>query len=358
MRVSETTGSNATFYLNDPQNPAGYTKAVEESTTVNSTTPARSYLLGTQIIAQSDSNGVLYLMRDGHGSTRALLTSAGAIFTVDTLQERYDYDAYGTMLLSANGQSIAASAKTLWLFANDGIVDPVTGWRYNLARYVNGFWFTQSDVQGMGHDADPISLHKYIYTQVNPNYLPDPSGRGESIASTIISFGIQAGLYAIRLGRVAYQYEQTRKFIDLAKIGLATLNAIMAASSNVSEMKYKLDTRTAAEIGFIAGLTGGLLTQFVNPTLGSAVETGSREVADQYFSGGRKSFTPLICGRIAVQVAISAGVAYGITRYGKLELSTNTVEGVGEAIVLFVISLEGNSLGTYVPRFFFDYMNW
>jgi hypothetical protein len=177
VRTSETTNAGTstaatTFYLNDPNNPTGYTKAVEEKqgATAATATVSRSYVLGLKVEGQSDStNGKVYYLTDGHGSTRALVNTSGAVI------ERYDYDAFGTMLL---GQQIdpttqavtnitAATAATPWLFGGDGLYDPSTGWTYQLARWRDGFRFTSSDTFA-GDPSSPISLHRYLYADVDP----------------------------------------------------------------------------------------------------------------------------------------------------------------------------------------------
>ena len=93
--ASETTPSTGSgqattiYYLNDPNNPTGYTKAIQESTTLAG--PATlSYVLGLKVEGQSDAtNGTLYLITDGHGSTRALVNLSGGVV------QTYDYDAFG-----------------------------------------------------------------------------------------------------------------------------------------------------------------------------------------------------------------------------------------------------------------------
>jgi uncharacterized delta-60 repeat protein len=164
VRVSEITGSLSTYYLNDPNNPTGYSKAIQESATVGGS-PNRSYVLGQKVEAQSDAtNGTLYFVTDGHGSTRAVANSSGVVV------QTYDYDAFGTAL-----DFSAASAKTTWLFGGDGTYDPSSGFTYQLARWRNGFEFTQAD-SSSGDTSDPQSLHKYVYVNANPINSTDPTG--------------------------------------------------------------------------------------------------------------------------------------------------------------------------------------
>jgi hypothetical protein len=156
-------------YVNDPNNPTGYDKAIQAWNT-NSLLPSTSYLLGLKVEAQSDStNGTLYLLTDGHNSTRALTTSTGAIATGQV----FDYDAFGTAI-----DFDPATAKTTWLFGGDGFYDATNGFTYQLARWRNGFWFTQSDFgpQGQGNTNNPLSLQQYLYANGDPVNGWDPSG--------------------------------------------------------------------------------------------------------------------------------------------------------------------------------------
>ena len=77
VRVAETTvGGATTTYLIDAANPTGYAKAIEETTG----TAVRSYVLGLKVEAQADAtNGTLYFLTDGHGSTRALMDASGQV---------------------------------------------------------------------------------------------------------------------------------------------------------------------------------------------------------------------------------------------------------------------------------------
>jgi YD repeat-containing protein len=209
VRVSEgSPGGTQTYYVNDPNNPTGYTKAIEEETgaSPSTATTSRSYVLGTKVEAQSDAtNGTLYLLTDGHGSTRALVNGAGQ--TVET----YAYDAFGTLLAGTHTNTqtnvttavTAATAATEWLFGGDGLYDPASGWTYHLARWTNGFWFTTSDFgpTGSGSTSDPISLHKYLYTNADPTNVRDPSGH-DGLAEALVTIGIGLNLAAIDLSLI------------------------------------------------------------------------------------------------------------------------------------------------------------
>jgi RHS repeat-associated protein len=172
--VSQTTGNTTTTYLNDPNNPTGYTKAIQSTTTIGTNTTTTSYVLGLKVEAQSTSatggNVVVYLLTDAHGSTRALVNTAGQIAATSGISQIFDYDAFGTAL-----DFNAATADTPWLFGGDGFYDPATGWTYHLARWTNGFWFTQMDTisQTPGNLA---TANLYVYAAGNPLNTDDPSG--------------------------------------------------------------------------------------------------------------------------------------------------------------------------------------
>ena len=92
----------------------GYSKAIQASSTLAGV-PVTSYVLGLGVVAQSGiADGTAYLLIDGHGSTRALADTAGAVVSGQTL----DYDAFGDALDFAPAQS-----QTTWLFGGDGTYD-------------------------------------------------------------------------------------------------------------------------------------------------------------------------------------------------------------------------------------------
>ena len=166
LASESTAGGTATYDLNDPNNPTGYSKAVQQSGTPAGP-PTTSYVLGLGVEAQSKAtHGTLYLLVDGHGSTRALADTAGAVVSAQT----FDYDAFGTTLTNA------ATADTVWRFGGDGAVDHATGWTYHLARWREGDVFTQRDASGLGQNTSPVELNEYTYANGNPVNGWDPTG--------------------------------------------------------------------------------------------------------------------------------------------------------------------------------------
>ena len=169
VRVSKKVGGGLTVtYLNDKQNPTGYAKAIEESDATNGL--RRSYIVGLDVVGQVDAaDGTLrLLMKDGHGSTRALLSALQAVLEV------YNYDAYANLINFTPGPT--GAPLTDWL-APDGRSDGSTGLNYNLARYLDPS--TGQFVSYDSFEADPASpamLHKYAFANSNPIIRADPSG--------------------------------------------------------------------------------------------------------------------------------------------------------------------------------------
>ena len=166
-RVSKTVvGTGTTYYVIDSNNLTGYAKALEEKSTP-SASPTRSYVFGHDIIAQRDAtNGTLFFLKDGHGTTRALTDGDGVV------TEAYDFDAF----LNPIGFD-PATALAEWL-APDGRTDAETGLRLNGARYVTDARFLSSDAgwQFAGDPSSPSTLHIYSYTPSNPLVFIDPTG--------------------------------------------------------------------------------------------------------------------------------------------------------------------------------------
>jgi len=160
-----------TTYLVDSYNPTGYAQVIEEITDDDGTITRRTYTIGDDVIAQSDTPDTAaateYLLYDGHGSTRQLSDSSSNI------TDCYSYDAYGVML---GGNPQSASATNL-LYAGEHF-DVHSQQYYNRARWYNPLngRFNCIDPYS-GNTQDPQSLHKYLYAHASPcNYI-DPSGK-------------------------------------------------------------------------------------------------------------------------------------------------------------------------------------
>jgi RHS repeat-associated protein len=183
-RVSETVGGVTTNYLVDTVNPTGYAQVVDE---LQSGTVTRTYSYGLERIGENQILNSAWTPSfygyDGHGSVRQLTNSTGVV--TDT----YDYDAFGNQINSTG------STPNNYLFAGEQY-DPALGLYYNRARYLNTttgrFW--SMDTQ-QGNDRDPLSLHKYLYSEGDPVDHLDPGGN--QIDDLVGSFALDMTLNAI-----------------------------------------------------------------------------------------------------------------------------------------------------------------
>ena len=116
------------------------------------------------MISQEDSNGTIFYLVDGLGSTRSIIDTNGVIIG------EYNYDAYG-QLVSQTG-----NISTDILFTGER-VDAESGLVYLRARYYNPSNGRFLSVDPFGGFIDiPVTLHNYLYTNDNPVNFVDPSG--------------------------------------------------------------------------------------------------------------------------------------------------------------------------------------
>jgi RHS repeat-associated protein len=131
-------------------------------------TVTRTYAYGLERISENQTISGTWAPSfygyDGHGSVRQLTNSTGA----ET--DRYDYDAFGNLI------NQTGNTPNNYLFAGEQF-DPALGLYYNRARYLSTmtgrFWTMDTEE---GQDRDPLSLHKYLYTEGNPVDNLDPTG--------------------------------------------------------------------------------------------------------------------------------------------------------------------------------------
>jgi YD repeat-containing protein len=173
QRVSEQPGnggSSSRYFVNDKANPTGYPQIIEErtSTSAASSSLDRSYVIGLSILGQYNTSNatLLYLLKDGHGSTRALLTTGGPVSSGD----EYDYQAFG----EAIGFD-PKFAKTIDLFGGDAEFDPTSSLYYHDKRWRQDFRFISMD-DYFGDTKDPLTLHRYLYAGDDPVALHDFNG--------------------------------------------------------------------------------------------------------------------------------------------------------------------------------------
>ncbi len=160
-RTSKTTSTNnhveKVYYLNDNSSLTNVLVEISNDGEV-------TYTVGADLISQEVDGEVYVYLYDGHGTVRALADEDGKI--TDT----YSYDAFGN-LLSSTGETA-----NNYLYCGEQF-DSTTGLYYLRARYMDtsiGRFISMDTYQGS--NADPISLHKYLYANSNPVTYTDPSG--------------------------------------------------------------------------------------------------------------------------------------------------------------------------------------
>ena len=81
------------YYLVDTNNSTGYSQVLEESAGIGDSITSNAYLIGLDVIGQTDSSGALHelFLYDGHGSVRRITDGDGNV----TAGTGYDYDAFG-----------------------------------------------------------------------------------------------------------------------------------------------------------------------------------------------------------------------------------------------------------------------
>ncbi len=172
IRTQKTENGITTHYVVDSNRD--YTQVLAEVT--NGTTEV-SYTYGDDLVSQTRAGTPSYYLYDGHGSTRALADASGS------LTDSYDYDAFG-LLLNSSGDT-----ENTYRYSGEQL-DSSLDQYYLRARYYdqNSGRFTQMDTW-MGHNSDPITLHKYLYGNADPANHTDPTGNFSlgsfSAASTI-----------------------------------------------------------------------------------------------------------------------------------------------------------------------------
>ena len=186
-RASKTANGVTTKYLVDTQNPTGYPQVLEE---IPSNSFPSYYVYGLEQISRQRqfynptlTTETIYYVHDGHGSVRALTDKTGAV--TDT----YDYDAFGNLIHSTG------TTPNNYLFAGEQF-DPDLALYYNRARYLNS---TEGRFSAMdtdeGNDVDPLSLHKYLFSEADPVNNADPSGH--EIDEVIGSLGLANTINAL-----------------------------------------------------------------------------------------------------------------------------------------------------------------
>ena len=199
-----------TTYLNDNNNATGYSQVVRETTTSGGQTQkVIVYTLGLDQLSQATipySAGlpgpavVYHFIADGHGSTRALLDSAGAIAITGVVQV-FDFDAYGNLF-----NLDPAQAATSVLYSGE-MFDARIGQQYLRARWYDAKTGRFGSLDPFFGDLEnPLSINKYTYAHGEPIGLVDPSGEDSISTLSAVGWGlnlISMQVNVIKMGMAA-----------------------------------------------------------------------------------------------------------------------------------------------------------
>ncbi|NOT63559.1 MAG: RHS repeat-associated core domain-containing protein, partial [Acidobacteria bacterium] len=176
-RVSKTVGGVTTNYLVDELSPSGYAQVVEE---LVSGQVQKSYTWGHMLINQrrlvAGNYVASYYGQDGSENIRQLFDNAG------TVTDTFAYDAFGILI----GRTGATANSYLYRSQQ---FDADLGFYYNRARYYDqtrGRFLNRDEFEGVV--SSPRSLHKYLYGNVDPVNLSDPSGYAGELAVKVASY--------------------------------------------------------------------------------------------------------------------------------------------------------------------------
>jgi RHS repeat-associated protein len=162
-RISKTENGTANHYLYDGLNPV-------EEWNGNTVNPILTGLGLDERYARNDTDGRMYYLTDGLGSTRALTDTTG------TIQNRYDYDPYG------NGTQTPTVPSTVFSnpYQYTGREHDQSGLYYNRARYYQptmGRFVSEDPLQFGGRQ-----INFYAYGYENPLGYVDHTGKDPILA--------------------------------------------------------------------------------------------------------------------------------------------------------------------------------
>ena len=250
-RVSKTVSGVTTSYLvEDDVNPTGYPQVFDELTNGAVT---RTYSYGLQRIDEdqviSSTWTPSFYGYDGSGTVRQLTNLAG------TVTDTYEYDAFG------NEVNHTGTTPNNYLYRGEQY-DPDLGLYYLRARYYNPLTgrFMSRDPED-GNQADPRSLHKYLYAGGDPVNLVDPRGqelfeyarlanKALSTVSFINAFGCVASIGFAAAGS---------QLNVLTGVGAASSAWGCVTSYLYSTNKYALAFKSGVDVGFCVFSVGQLV---------------------------------------------------------------------------------------------------
>lgn len=159
------------------------------------------YSYGDDLISQTRSGETHFYHYDGLGSTRALSDELGVV------SDTYDYQAFGEIL------NQTGATENSYLYTGEQFDSGLDQYYLRARYYDQGVGrFTQMDTW-MGRNSDPVTLHKYLYANVDPANGIDPSG---NMTLAGLSAGMNSAMsFTTTVFRVAQTVDKVNTFLDL-----------------------------------------------------------------------------------------------------------------------------------------------
>ncbi len=146
------------------------------------------YVRGDELLSllRPGSGERRFFHADGLGSVRLLTDDAAAV------ADRYLYTAFGVLVdhVGADPQPYRFTGESF---------DPNVGFYFNRARWLDvasGRFVSMDPFDGVL--GDPISLHRYLYAQLDPANVVDPSGAFGSFNSLVVSIAVRVTIFTMQ----------------------------------------------------------------------------------------------------------------------------------------------------------------
>ena len=239
------------------------------------------YVWGDDLLAVIRPGGTRYFHADGLGSVRMLTDDAGNV--TDT----YAFSAFGDLL------SHAGSDPNAYLFAGEPR-DPNSGFYYLRARWMDprlGRFASMDPVAGNVYD--PVSLHKYVYANLNPVSNTDPTGRfsmaGLNAASAVmntlnvismvytgwtIGYGVGTIINGLLIEETMTLEEAAEEAAHLGEIAALSYLFNFGGLKIAASITRKLSTLRLIKLFSVAKINGRLAEHYIGNAYGMLRNTG------------------------------------------------------------------------------------
>lgn len=185
------------------------------------------YSYGRDLIQQTRGGQASFYLYDGLGSTRALADSTGAV------TDRYDYEAFGEI------RNETGNSENHYKFTGEQF-DTSLNQYYLRARYYDqsvGRFSSMDTYQGNYYD--PVTLHKYLYANVDPSSMTDPSGNF-SMGQMMSTVNVLSNLVSATQSSISlYNSSIAGEELSAKDIGFAILSELVGSKVRLFKIASK-----------------------------------------------------------------------------------------------------------------------